>query len=114
MKQEATQQRRKPRSTSKDSLRKDPPAALLGGACLPVGIYLAVTSSLCEESEIPLSFTTAQLRKRASLTVGIAAVAVGVLSVAYSSNGTTAPTTTTTTNDDHDDQLGGEQRRRPS
>ena len=58
---------------------------------------LAVLSCVCEESEIPLPLTTAHIRNRASLTVGITAVAVGVLSVACSSNGTPAPTTTTTT-----------------
>ena len=43
-----------------------------------------------------LSFNTARLRKRASLTVGTVAVAIGALSVACSSTGTTAPTATTT------------------
>src|SRR4051812_18456629 len=58
---------------------------------------LAVLSSVCEESEIPLSLITAHIRRRASLTVGVAAVVVGVLSVACSSNGTPAPATTSTT-----------------
>src|SRR5262245_46392550 len=60
-------------------------------------MYLAVLSSLCEESESPLSLNTAQLRKRASSVVGVTAVAVGLLSVACSANATTVPTTTPTT-----------------
>ena len=44
-----------------------------------------------------MSLTIALTRKRASFTVGIATVAVGMLSVACSSTGTPAPTSTTTT-----------------
>ena len=36
-----------------------------------------------EESEIPLPLTIAHIRKRASLTVGVTAVAVGLLTVVY-------------------------------
>lgn len=48
-------------------------------------------------SEIPLSLTIARAPKRVSFTVGIATVAVGMLSVACSSTETPAPTSTTTT-----------------
>ena len=48
-------------------------------------------------SEIPLVFNTVRLCRRAPLTIGVAAIAAGMLTVACGSNGTTAPTTSTTT-----------------
>jgi hypothetical protein len=42
-------------------------------------------------------FTSARLCRRAPLTIGVAAIAAGMLTVACGSNGTTAPTTSTTT-----------------
>jgi hypothetical protein len=42
-------------------------------------------------------FTSARFCRRAPLTIGVAAIAAGMLTVACGSNGTTAPTTSTTT-----------------
>ena len=42
-------------------------------------------------------FTFARLCRRAPLTIGVAAIAAGMLTVACGSHGTTAPTTSTTT-----------------
>jgi hypothetical protein len=42
-------------------------------------------------------FTSVRLCRRAPLTIGVAAIAAGMLTVACGSNGTTAPTTSTTT-----------------
>jgi hypothetical protein len=44
-----------------------------------------------------LAFTLARICRRAPLTIGVAAIAAGMLTVACGSNGTTAPTTSTTT-----------------
>jgi hypothetical protein len=44
-----------------------------------------------------LAVTPARISRRAPLTIGVVAIAAGMLSVACGSNGTTAPTTTTTT-----------------
>jgi hypothetical protein len=44
-----------------------------------------------------LVFTFVRLCRRAPLTIGIAAIAAGMLTVACGSHGTTAPTTSTTT-----------------
>ena len=48
-------------------------------------------------SEIPLVFTSVRFCRRAPSTIGVAAIAAGMLTVACGSNGTTAPTTSTTT-----------------
>ena len=48
-------------------------------------------------SEIPLVFTSVRLCRRAPVTIGVAAIAAGMLTVACGSNGTTVPTTSTTT-----------------
>ena len=42
-------------------------------------------------------FTSVRLCRRAPLTIGVAAIAAGMLTVACGANGTTAPTTSTTT-----------------
>ena len=42
-------------------------------------------------------FNSVRLCRRAPLTIGVAAIAAGMLTVACGSNGTTAPTTSTTT-----------------
>jgi hypothetical protein len=44
-----------------------------------------------------LVFTFVRLFRRAPLTIGVAAIAAGMLTVACGSHGTTAPTTSTTT-----------------